>query len=578
MTGRFPPRPSLELGVALGITLCGSACREAVPPGPAAEALFSPHFSEVSRAAGLDFEHRNGGTGERYMMETLGSGGGFLDYDLDGNLDIYLVQSGLVPGAPTAAETDGQHPATNRLFRNAGDGTFRDVTAESGLGDSGYGMGSCFGDVDNDGQPDVYVTNFGTNRLYRNRGDGTFDDITEVSAAGNPRWSASCAFGDYDQDGWLDLYVVNYVEYTIDTHRLCGNPDFPTYCPPDAYPGAPDTLYRNLGGGRFEDATAAAGILEHDPSQGKGLGVVWGDYDDDGDLDIYVANDATPNYLHRNNGDGTFTEIGVLAGAAFSELGVPEAGMGVDAGDTDADGDLDLFVTHLDLETNTLYRNRGGGIFEDQSNLSGLGPASLLDLGFGTGFADFDNDGDLDAFVANGHLNDLVAYYNPSQTYEQKDRLYINRGDGSFSDTSEQAGAYFGTARVGRGAALADFDNDGDVDILVCHNNQPVALLENDSTQTNNWIGLRLVSGPGRADAVGARLEVVAAGRRFTREIRAGSGYLSQSDLRLLVGLGDADTIDSVSVRWPDGSTESLDGADFAINQYHTLDQSQIRG
>ena len=534
-------------------------------------------FTAVEESAGLDFKHVRGFTGEWYMMETLGSGCGFLDYDNDGWIDVYFVQSGPVPFDPRGP--DRRSPAVaNQLFRNQGDGTFRDVTAASGLGDEGFGMGTCFGDVDNDGWIDVMVTNFGRNRLYRNLGageDGTvsFEDVTARAGVGDERWGTGCAFADYDADGDLDLFVVNYVDYSVEIHKPCGRADDLSYCPPDAYGGVSDILYRNRGDGTFEDVSRATGILDDDPEQGKGLGVVWSDLDNDGDVDAYVANDLTPNFLFRNRGDGSFEEAAVLTGSAFNQAGIAEAGMGVDAGDFDGDGFFDLFVTHFSFETNTLYRNQGGVLLEDWTERAGLGYPSTLKVGFGTGFFDYDNDGDLDLFVANGHIRDNVANYNSTESYLQADQLFENLGTGRFADVSDASGPYFASKSVGRGTAFGDYDNDGDVDILVSNNDRKAVLLRNDAGNRRPWVMLRLLTGPGGRDAVGARVTLEAGGRSQVREVKAGSSYLSQNDPRLHFGLGEQPRVDRLTVRWPNGVIQEVDGARVAVRGLTVLEQ-----
>ncbi len=565
----------LRLALPLVIVAVACAGKPDTPETPSEKAEDTPHliaFTAVERSAGLVFQHVRGFTGEWYMPETMGSGCGFVDYDNDGWLDAYMVQSGPVPFDPRGPA------AGNQLFRNLGDGTFRDVTAESGLGDEGYGMGTCFGDVDNDGWTDVMITNFGPNRLYRNRGAGadgtvTFEDITERARVGDERWGTGCAFADYDADGNLDLFVANYVDYSLEIHKPCGRADDPSYCPPDAYRGVPDILYRGAGDGTFEDVSRAAGVVDDDPEQGKGLGVVWSDLDNDGDLDAYVANDLTPNDLYRNRGDGTFEEAAVLMGSAFNQEGSAEAGMGVDAGDFDGDGFLDLFMTHFSFETNTLYRNQRGVLLEDWTERSGLGYPSSIKVAFGTGFLDADNDGDLDIFAANGHISDNVANYNSTESYQQTDQQFENLGTGRYRDSSETAGPYFARENVGRGAAFGDYDNDGDIDILISNSDREAILLRNVSGNRRSWVTLRLLISPGGRDAVGARATLEADGRSQVREVKAGSSYLSQNDPRLHFGLGDQSRVDRLNVRWPNGVTEEIDINRIAVHGLTVLEQ-----
>ncbi len=550
------------------IVLIVSALSSQCQPSPAGEETARRDlFVEIHDQVGLDFTHVHGGSGQRYMVETMGAGGGFLDYDNDGWLDIYLIQSGPLPGFPD------QRPRSNRLFHNNRDGSFTDVTEASGVGDTDYGMGCCFGDINNDGFIDIFITNFGPNQLYLNNGNGTFTNVTEKARVGDPRWSSGCAFADYDGDGFLDLYVVNYVNFALDHHILCGSPNLRTYCHPDVYDGVSDILYRNNGDGTFTDVTRPAGVLNDNKDQSKGLGVVWTDYDNDGDPDIYVANDSTPNFLYRNNGNGTFTEVAVAAGCAYNEAGMTEAGMGVDAGDYDGNGTFDIFVTHLDFETNTLYRNNGGLSFEDWSAVSGLGPPSLTRVGFGTNFFDYDNDGDLDIYVVNGHILDNIAQKNSTLSYAQQNQLYQNMGRGQFKDISQQAGQFFQTSWVGRGAAFGDVDNDGDIDILVTNCNQRALLLRNETGNRNNWIMLKLASRHRGRDAIGAKVKVVASDLMQIEEARSGSSYLSQGDLRVHFGLGSHQRLDHIEIRWPEGAVQQIPGDQIRINQITTIHQ-----
>lgn len=516
-----------------------------------------PQLVDVTAEAGVNFKHTHGGAGERYYVETMGSGCAFFDYDNDGDLDIYLVNGAPLPGY-SAKETP-----TNMLYQNQGDGRFTDVTKQAGVGDTGYGIGCAVADYNNDGFVDIFLTNFGTNVLYRNNGDGTFSDVTLAARVDDDNWSASAAFLDYDNDGDLDLYVVNYVNFTIKNHIKCGQGSrgIRAYCHPNAYDGVADILYRNNGDGTFSDVTMKAGI--YNPS-GKGLGVVCGDIDNDGDQDIYVANDKTPNFLFRNNGDGTFSEMGLQSGAGYNEDGVSEAGMGVDLGDYDGDGYLDIFVTNFSNETNTLYQNQRSGFFRDMTYVSGLGISSLLSLGFGTNFFDFDLDGDLDIYVTNGHVLDNVELFKDNITYAQPDQLFGNNGQGFFTDVSEKLGRDFQIAKVGRGAAFGDYDNDGDIDVLISNNNQTANLFRNDSGNHNNWLKIKTVGTKSNRDGIGARVKVVSGSLVQIEEVRSAGSYLSANDLRLTFGLEKLNKIDSVEIRWPSGLTESY--RDLPVN------------
>jgi hypothetical protein len=512
----------------------------------------------VTEPSGIRFRHEAGRTSEKYMIETLGSGVCFLDYDGDALPDLYFVQSGPVPGGA------GRRPG-NVLYRNDGGGRFTDVTARAGVGDDGYGMGCAAADVDDDGDQDLYVTNFGPNVLYRNGGDGTFSRVDpEASGVANSLWSASAAFADYDGDGHVDLYVANYVDFTMEDNKLCGDHQrrIRAYCHPDAYEGVPDSLYHNDGDGTFTDVTVAAGITRR---FGKGLGVVWSDLDGDGRPDLYVANDSVPNALYRNQGDGTFSDVTLRSGTGYSEDGVPEAGMGVDAGDVDGDGRFDLIVSNLSGEPNELYRNRGDMVFEVLTFPSGFGEVSVPFVGFGINFFDLDNDGDQDVMVANGHVIDNIALFNDAYTFEQRSLLFENDGAGRLREVGLERGGYFSRAFVGRGLALADADGDGDLDAAVNHSDARAALLRNDAAGDRHYLRLRLSGRRSDRDAIGARVTVTAAGRRQTDEIRSGTSYGSQNEMVLHFGIGDRTRAEAVEIRWPSGAILRL--ADVPADQ-----------
>ncbi len=506
---------------------------------------------DVTAASGIRFRHVNGAKGDYHLPETVGAGGAFFDYDNDGDLDLFLVNSGDLTGAPLEA------PSTNILYRNNGDGTFTDVTSTAGVSNAGnYGLGVACGDYDNDGAPDLYVTNFGANVLYRNNGDGSFTDVTEETGVGDELWSSSATFFDYDRDGYLDLYVVNYVLYPLDVpHPLCDG-----YCHPLYFEGAPDRLYRNNGDGTFVDATKIAGINDIGGSfHGKGLGVVAADFNNDGNPDLYVANDVTPNYLFNNQGDGTFVEIGVAAGCAYSADGAAQAGMGVDTGDYNGDGFLDIFVTNFSYETNALYRNNGDDTFTDVSYQAHLGDESYLLLGFGTGFFDYDNDGHLDLFVANGHIFDRVKQTTDIVTYPQRNQLFHNNGNGRFTEVSFKSGDYFRQKGVSRGAIFGDYDNDGDLDIVVTQLNQSAELLRNEGGNRQNWVRIKTVGILSNRDGIGARVTLTVGGHSRVEEVHAGSSYQCSHDPRAFFGLGDHTTIDRLEIRWPSGVVQVLE-------------------
>ena len=513
-------------------------------------------FTDVTAASGIRFRHVNGAKGDYHLPEMFGAGGAFFDYDNNGDLDLFLVNGGDLTGAPS------EEPSTSVLYHNNGDGKFTDVTSIAGVSNAGnYGLGVACGDYNNDGDPDLYVTNFGANVLYRNNGDGTFADVTEEAGVGDALWSSSATFFDYNRDGHLDLYVVNYVLYPLDVpYPPCDGDGFRTYCHPLFFKGAPDRLYRNNGDGVFVDATEAAGIkgiggLFH----GKGLGVVAADFNNDSNPDLYVANDVTPNYLFYNKGDGTFVEIGVAAGCAYDTDGAAQAGMGVDAGDYNGDGFLDIFVTNFSYETNALYRNNGDDTFTDVSYHAHLGDASHLLLGFGTGFFDHDNDGLLDIFVANGHIFERVERTTDVITYAQQNQLFHNSGDGGFTEVSFKAGAYFQRKGVSRGAIFGDYDNDGDLDIVVTQLNQSAELLRNEGGNHRNWLRVRTVGVHSNRDGIGARLVLTTGSESRVQEVHAGSSYQSSNDPRVFFGLGDHRTIDRLEIRWPSGVVQILE-------------------
>ena len=575
--------------VGTGVPSGGAHAAAQSPASPAGDAWFIDRAGET----GIDFVHFNGASGQLYVSEILGPGAAMFDFDDDGDLDVYVVQGRrLGPGAAVEPATvpPGGSPPGDRLYRNDlvvhADGTrtlrFTDVTAGSGLESGEYGMGVAAGDVDNDGRIDLYRTALGPNQLFRNDGDGTFTDVTGQAGVGEPRWSVSASFADVDRDGWLDLFVGNYLDHRLDAPQpecftRTGERD---YCGPSAFASVPDRLYRNRGDGTFVDVTASSGVArEH----GAALGVAAFDADGDGWADIYVANDGEPNQLWMNQGDGTFTNGALLAGAALNDNGRTEGSMGVDAGDFDGDGDDDLFMTHLTRETNTLYVNDGLGLFEDRTATIGLGAPSLAYTGFGTGWLDFDNDGWLDLLAVNGAVQashqrfaggagGAFARSGEPPPLDQPNQLFRNLGNGRFDEVTRQAGPVFGLSEVSRGAAFGDVDNDGDVDALVTNNAGRPRLLINEVGHRNRWVGLRLVGGPGRRDMLGARVGVFRdVGPPLWRRARADGSYASANDPRVLVGLGDAAAVRRVRVAWPSGREE--DWTDLAVDRWLTLEE-----
>lgn len=536
------------------------------------ESIVAP-FEERAAQSGLDFVHFNGMSGEFYYSEMMGSGAALVDYDRDGDLDVYLVQGHMLPldgdlnrsvFPPLAAML----PVQDRLYRNdlhsEAAGTtrlvFTDVTTQSGIRSPGYGMGVAVGDINNDGWPDLYVTNKGPNQMFLNNGDGTFSKVTDQSMTQDLGWGASSTFFDLDRDGWLDLYVTNYVEYSIASHKLCralsGAPD---YCAPIAYRPQKDRLFRNRGNGIFEDLSGRSNILSE---IGAGLGVVAGDWNADGWTDLYVANDGMANFLWVNLGDGTFRDDALLAGCAVNMEGRPEAGMGVTTGDFDADGDEDLLLTHIVQETNTLYRNDGSGSFEDYSVAAGIGTPSWSMTAFGTDWIDFDNDGWSDILAVSGAVRVIPEQVAAGSPYPltMPNLLLRNLGQGRFADVSATAPEIFGVREVSRGVATGDVDNDGDVDAVVVNNSGPVRLLINQVGEASSWVGVEILSGSDQIYRPGARIEVIrSAPPLLMRRSHTDGSYLSARDPRVVLGLGDsAAETEPVRISWPSGREAQL--------------------
>jgi hypothetical protein len=511
-----------------------------------------PQFADVTREAGIAFQHVNGASLDKHLVETMGAGGVFFDYDRDGWVDVFLVDSGSL--ADPAAAVRARH----RLYRNRGNGTFADVTDQSGIRHSAYGMGACAADYDGDGDSDLYITNDGPNVLYQNRGDGRFVDVTAAARVGEARWSASCAFADLDRDGDLDLWVTNYVAADRVRSPFCGDAraGIRYYCHPLNYDPLPNTLYRN-DGGTFTDVSAAAGVAA---LLGNGLGVLIVDADDDGLPDVFVANDSLPNFLFRNTGKLRFREDALRAGVAVAADGQPRAGMGIDAGDYDRDGRLDLVVTNLDFQMHSLFRGLESGTFAWSTIESGIGYATLPFVGFGVAFLDADNDGRLELAIANGHILENAPVFRKGATYRQRKLLFRHTTGRRFAEIGRSAGPGFALQKVGRGLATADIDNDGDLDLLVTNNGQTADLLRNEGASRVNALLVRLVGTGMNREAIGARVRVTTGSVTQRRDVLAGSSYLSQNDLRLHFGLGASTAADVVDVRWPSGKTETLRG------------------
>ncbi len=574
-------RVQLSGEVALGLTFQGSYSQSrvkepvsgghasAMGPAPAAapadDGVESPAVFE--EAVHLPARTYAGGPAKDHILESTGNGVALLDYDGDGLLDIYLV---------TAAEltpTRQRVPHANVLYRNLGGWKFEDVSRHAGVDHAAWGSGACAGDADGDGRVDLYVTNWGPNVLFRNRGDGTFEDVAGAYGVAGGGWSTGCAFLDADADGDLDLYVARYVETTWDdlvraTRTLLWRNGPRIMKGPAGLPGESDLYFENLGGGRFKESSAARGLA--DAARASGLGVVATDYDVDGWVALFVANDSNPNFLYRNRGDGNFETVGLLAGVAVNAEARAQAGMGADAGDYDGDGRTDVVLTAFAHDRNTIYRNVDGRQFEDVSTTTGLAAVSFVRMGWGVAFVDVDLDGALDLVNANGHIfADIDQFPALGETFRQRNQLLLNRG-GRFHDVSPHAGGAFQAARVGRGLAVGDLDNDGDPDLVVSNMDDSPAVLENRQETGHKWIGLRVVAPSGNRLAIGARVTVEAAGRRQVREIRSGGSYLSQSDLRALFGLGETSGPVNVEIRMPGGARQQWRG--LAPDRYHTLE------
>jgi hypothetical protein len=540
-------RPYVLAALALAI-----ATAVAAPSPPSAAGIV---FTDITAATGITFNHVSAPE-KKYIVESMSGGVALFDFDNDGLLDVYLANS------PTVATAADPASARSALWRNRGDGTFVDVTERAGVGYPGWAMGVATGDYDNDGWEDLYVTCFGANHLYRNNGDGTFTDTTTRAGVGDPRWSTGAAFGDYDNDGLLDLFVANYVELKLDAlpefgaGKNCLFRGLAVQCGPRGLTGAGDSLYRNNGDGTFADVSVKAGVA--DPARRFGMGVAWSDFNEDGWIDLYVANDSGPNHLYRNNGNGTLTDVGLASGTALSEDGAEQASMGVTIGDYDHRGRRSIFVTNFSDEYNALYRHEKDFAFSDASYRTRTAKASMPFVGWGTKFFDYDNDGWLDLMVVNGHVYPQLEKGGLDAAYRQRKLMYRNGRDGTFSEVAGELGPALNVPAVSRGAAFGDLDNDGDVDVVVNNLDGPVSVLRNDGGNANGFVVIDLVGQKSNRSGFGAKVTVVAADLVQVDERRSGGSYLSQNDVRLHFGLEKRGKVDRIEVRWPDGLVQTM--------------------
>tara|TARA_B100001750_G_scaffold248244_1_gene277700 strand:+ start:5676 stop:7406 length:1731 start_codon:yes stop_codon:yes gene_type:complete len=575
MTGNRPPQSScvqtFKASLAVLLLLSTTGCKEETNktrPVVRGKDNSPARFLEKSAEAGITFQHTDGSTGEYYIVETLASGVGLIDFNNDGHLDIYFLN-----GCPLPPPEDLASCPPNALYRNRGDGTFEDVTREKGLEARGFSIGCGAGDYDSDGDLDIYVAGFGRNHLYRNNGakEGfSFTEVTSEAGVDDPRFSAGACFLDYDRDGHLDLYVSNYCEVNFASSKPCFNNNAPGYCAPGQYTPVHDSLFRNNGDGTFEDVSQRSGIAR-DPEPGPkwGMGIAVCDFNNDGWPDIYLANDVSDNFLFENQKDGTFKNIATEAMAAVGLDGAEQGSMGVDAGDFDGDGSFDLIVTNYHKQLNALYHNEGKFGFSDQALSRGLGDSTLPMVSWGTRLLDYDNDGQLDLFIANGHLEDQIDRYDQSSEYRQRNQLY--RGENKrFTEITKGGGSGLKEKLSSRGAAFGDIDNDGDIDIVICNSRERPSLLINETPNKNTWLSLKL---KGKKDpyALGARASVTAAGRTQVAEVRSGGSYVCQNDLRLHFGLADSKKAEKVIIRWPGGNSSTFENLE--ANREHLLEE-----
>ncbi len=532
-----------SLAATMTITL---AAADAPPP-------CAIRLTDVTKQTGIDFVHTDGSSGERYIVETVCAGMATFDYNNDGRIDIFFLNGAPLRGTKTDV------PPTPRLYRNDGNWKFTDVTRAAGLTVTCYGLGVTVGDYDNDGHPDLYLNNFGTNILFRNKGDGAFVDVTQLArVADTPHVGAGTCFLDMDDDGDLDLFVSHYIEFTYETHRVARFNGYPAYVGPLDYPTTPNRLYRNNGDGTFTDVSTESGVGAH---KGAGMGMVCGDLDQDGDTDIVVGNDETGDFLFVNDGKGHFEEKGLFSGIAYDFSGKAHGTMGIDCGDYDNDGLLDLFATSYQQETTTLFRNLGKGFFEDVTARTGAGDGTLPLVTWGCAIMDLDNDGDRDLFIAAGHLHDNVDRFDTTTTYHARNLVHMNLGNGRFANVSDRCGDGLAVKLSSRGAAFDDLDNDGDIDVVILNSRREPTVLRNDSAPGNHWLQIQLRGTRTNRDGVGARVTVVSGDLKLVDEVHSGRGYQSHFGSRLHFGLGTRDRVDRIEVRWPGGGRQVIEGA-----------------
>lgn len=535
------------LPLAVGLTLAVTGCSRPPPPAPVGPI----RLTDVTGDTGIRFAHDDGSSGQRYIVETVTAGLALFDYDGDGDEDIYFLN-----GAPLRGSTVDGTP-TNALYRNDGGWRFTDVTQAAGVGDTGFALGVAVADYDNDGHLDVYVNNYGPNVLYRNNGDGTFSEVTEIAGVGcGDKVGAGACFLDIDNDGNLDLYVANYVQFTYENHLVVWEKGFPTYVSPRGYQPEPDVLYRNNGDGTFTDVSHESGVGLH---AGTGMGMVCGDFDNDGDTDVFVLNDVAANFFFVNDGTGRFEEAGLQTGTAYNGNGDETGSMGVDCGDYDNDGWLDLMMTCYQNELPVLYRNSGHGTFEDVTVTANAGDGAYPYVNWGVGLVDFDNDGCKDMFLANGHLQDNIGLFDDSTAYEVRNILRRNLGDGRFANVSDQCGDGLLLARSSRGAVFDDLDGDGRIDVVVLNSRREPTVLRNESPADHHWIQLQLRGTSTNRFGIGSQVRLTAGGRTQLAEVHSGRGYQSHFGLRLHLGLGASDRVDRLEVRWLGGGVTVLE-------------------